>query len=65
MTQEGLANAADIERSYFAQLELGRRNPSLDTLSRLATALGCDLGDLVKGLQAMEGPQRRPRRSRR
>ncbi|MEY2468292.1 MAG: hypothetical protein QOF21_990 [Actinomycetota bacterium] len=64
LTQEGMANKADVERSYYAQLEVGRRNPSLDTLCRLALALNCDVGDLVSGLEKKAGPPRRPRRSR-
>lgn len=39
----------------IASLEAGRRNPSLDFMARLAKALGIDLGELVKGLQAKKG----------
>ena len=55
LSQEGLAHAASINRTYIASLEVGRRNPSLDMMSRLAIALGVDLGELVKGLQAKRG----------
>jgi len=54
-SQETLAYEADINRTYIASLEAGRRNPSLDLMARLAAALGVDLGELVKGLQAKKG----------
>ena len=55
LSQEGLAYKADINRTYIASLEAGQRNPSLDLMARLAKALGIDLGELVKGLQAKRG----------
>ena len=55
LSQEGLAHAASINRTYIASLEVGRRNPSLDMMSRLAIALDVDLAELVKGLQAKMG----------
>lgn len=39
MTQEQLANAAGMERSYVSDLERGTRNPSVAALGRLASAL--------------------------
>jgi len=39
MTQEELAAAADMERSYVSDLERGTRNPSVAALGRLAAAL--------------------------
>lgn len=55
LSQEALAHQAEINRTYIASLEAGRRNPSLDLMARLASALGVDLGDLVEGLQAKRG----------
>lgn len=40
MSQETLADSADIDRTYVSSLESGRRNPSLTTIWRVATALG-------------------------
>lgn len=45
-TQEELAEAADLDRSYVAGIEAGRRNPGLSTVLKLAVALGCRVGDL-------------------
>jgi transcriptional regulator with XRE-family HTH domain len=54
-SQEALAYEAGINRTYIASLEAGRRNPSLDLMARLATALGVDLGELLAGLQGVSG----------
>lgn len=55
LSQEALALLAGVNRSYYASLEAGRRNASVDTLARLAAALGCDTADLVRGTQAVPG----------
>lgn len=39
MTQEQLAAAAEMERSYVSDLERGTRNPSVAALGRIAEAL--------------------------
>ena len=39
MSQEALANEADLARSYVGEVETGRRNISLLNICRLATAL--------------------------
>jgi len=39
MTQEQLALAAEMKRSYVSDLERGTRNPSVQALGRLAEAL--------------------------
>jgi DNA-binding XRE family transcriptional regulator len=43
MSQEALALAADVDRTYVSQLERGKANPSLLILFRLATVLGFQL----------------------
>lgn len=37
-SQERLAEQADIQRTYLAEIELGKRNPSLKHLQKLAKA---------------------------
>jgi transcriptional regulator with XRE-family HTH domain len=40
MTQEQLALAADLDRSYVGQVERGERNVALVNIAKLAGALG-------------------------
>ncbi len=42
MTQEQLAAAAEMERSYVSDIERGMRNPSVAALGRIADALGIE-----------------------
>ena len=49
-SQEDLADAADLHRTYISSLERGRRNPTLVTIKSLAHALGVSMGDLVSGI---------------
>ncbi len=53
--QERLALDAGLHRTYLTTVERGMRNPSLETLCRISTALGCDVADLVQGLQGEQG----------
>ncbi|HVO33047.1 MAG TPA: helix-turn-helix transcriptional regulator [Elusimicrobiota bacterium] len=39
LSQESLANKANIDRSYMGGIERGERNPSLSVIWRLARAL--------------------------
>lgn len=55
LTQEELAHGAGIHRTYIGSLEMGHRNPSLDTIARLALALDMDAAELVRGTQAESG----------
>ena len=47
LSQEDLAFAAGIDRTYVSGIERGRRNPSLLMIARLAEALGVTPGDLL------------------
>jgi len=48
MTQEALAERADIHTSYIGQIERGLRYPSLKTLFKIADALNVRITDLFK-----------------
>jgi transcriptional regulator with XRE-family HTH domain len=56
ITQEGLALAADLDRSYMGGVERGERNVSLDNILRIADALRLPPAELF------EAPQLRRRR---
>ena len=51
LTQEQLAAAADMERSYVSDLERGTRNPSVLALGRLAKALGIQPYQLLMAVE--------------
>jgi transcriptional regulator with XRE-family HTH domain len=55
LSQETLSHRSGIARAYVGSLEAGERNPSLDTVARLAKALEVDAGDLVRGVQDVAG----------
>jgi len=46
LTQEGLAEEADLNPKYLSSLELGKENPTLDTLLKLSKALKVELSDI-------------------
>ena len=47
LSQEALAHASDISRSYMGKLENGKNAMSLTTLEKIADALGVDPNDLT------------------
>jgi transcriptional regulator with XRE-family HTH domain len=47
LTQEELAHRAGLDYSYINQIENGRRNPSVQTIDRIARALGVTANDLL------------------
>ena len=47
-TQEVLAEKAGLSWGYIARLEIGRHDPSLSTLVKLAKALKVKVGRLVE-----------------
>jgi transcriptional regulator with XRE-family HTH domain len=47
LTQEELAGRMGMDQYYVSGLEAGRRNPTLDTVSAAAKALGVKPSDLL------------------
>jgi transcriptional regulator with XRE-family HTH domain len=52
LTQEGLAEAADLHPTYVSEIERGRRNISVETLFKIAKALNCSAAELLEGVSA-------------
>jgi transcriptional regulator with XRE-family HTH domain len=46
-SQEALADEAALDRTYVSGIERVVRNPTITVVQRIATALGCGLGDLL------------------
>ena len=49
-TQEELADAAKIDRSYIGGVERGERNLTFTVLCQICTALSCDVAKLTHNL---------------
>ena len=47
LTQSELSKKAGIDRSNLSEYENGKGNPTIRTLKKLATALGCEVKDLI------------------
>ncbi len=50
LTQEDLAEASNLDRSYIGGVERGRRNPALDAILRLSLALKVTPATLFQGI---------------
>ncbi len=46
LSQEKLAELADLHRTYIGQIERGEKNIGIKNLERIATALGVNIKDL-------------------
>lgn len=47
LSQEDLAEKADLHRTYIGSVERGERNVSIDNMERLAAAVGCTIAELL------------------
>ena len=50
LSQEELADQAGLHRTYIGSVERAERNISIDSMERLAQALGLDVSDLLAPL---------------
>jgi transcriptional regulator with XRE-family HTH domain len=48
LSQEALALAAEVDRTYVSQIERAVGNPSIAILVRLSTSLSIDVADLLR-----------------
>lgn len=51
LSQEMLSKLAGIARSHLAMIETGTKNANVDTLWRIAGALGVRLSELIKMIE--------------
>jgi len=55
LTQEKLAELADIHPTFLAKIAAGQRLPSLEVIGRLAGALGVPVASVVSATDDLEG----------
>lgn len=48
MSQKDLAYSSDLDRSYIASVESGKRNISIVNIEKIAVAIGVSLQDFFK-----------------
>jgi len=48
ISQEELAERANLHRTYISDLERGRRNVSLENIEKLAKALNLSISELIQ-----------------
>ena len=56
LSQQAVAAAAGISGAYYGALERGDKRINADTAERLATPLGCQIGDLLGGAHGASVP---------
>lgn len=53
LTQEKLAELADLDRAYIYHLEHGKKEPSLTTIFKIAKGLNIKPGELIERIDKM------------
>jgi transcriptional regulator with XRE-family HTH domain len=48
VSQEKLAERAEIDRTYVSMIERGKRQPTLEVASRIANALSTKLSEIIR-----------------
>jgi len=51
LSQEALADAAGLHRTYVGSVERGERNISIDNIERLANAVGLSPAELLEAIE--------------
>ncbi len=50
LTQEQLAEQAELSRRFLQEIEAGQKNPTINVVHRLKRALKCSWDDLLVGI---------------
>ena len=54
ISQEKLAELAEIDRTYVSMIERGKRQPTLEVASRVAGALSMRLSEIIRRAEKIE-----------
>lgn len=54
ISQEAFADMCDLHRTYISDVELGKRNVSLENIEKMANALGITLPELFERVVSNE-----------
>jgi CheY-like chemotaxis protein/DNA-binding XRE family transcriptional regulator len=57
ISQERLAELSDLHRTYISAVEAGKRNLTLESIQRLATALGATVATVFSAVEAGPGAE--------
>lgn len=55
LSQDALATDSDLDRTYISQLERGKRTPSIETLFKIAQALGVTASGMIRDVEKLGG----------
>lgn len=55
ISQEKFADMCSLHRTYISDIELGKRNVSLENIDKMAEALDMRISDLFKEVESDEG----------
>ncbi|MGD1021027.1 MAG: helix-turn-helix transcriptional regulator [Verrucomicrobiia bacterium] len=50
LTQESLAEKADLDQTYISGIKRGLRNPGVLSIAKIAKALGISISDVCRGI---------------
>ena len=52
LSQEALADKADLDSTYISGIERGLRNPGIKNVAKIAKALGITTSELCEGVES-------------
>lgn len=55
ISQEKFADMCDLHRTYISDIELGKRNVSLENIGKMANALDMNISDLFQEVEKDAG----------
>jgi transcriptional regulator with XRE-family HTH domain len=50
-SQQQLAHASGLDRTFLSRMESGKRQPTISTIFKLAEALNTSVSDLMEGVE--------------